>query len=423
MPVKEITTHYRIPLRKKNFKILQNAGFDTSSGYVDITFKQMIELGLPVPKDISVECICDYCGKEFSHVGYHITKAIKEHDGKVTCRVCSNMHTCRKKYGRDFYINSDDFKKKSLETFQEHFGEQYTHQSQVPEIKERTKESKKPILLENRIKHNTFAKEIKKKILRLIKDKHIFDVEIKKLTFATDCVEKFKKNQKKFSVKIVWKDIYDTNKYHHHLQIPEIREKIVDTVQEKYGKQYTCAAQVPKIKQKAIDSIKERYGEQYVSTAQVPEVRAKQRQTLYKNGTCAVSKQQKHICDLLRGELNYPFKHFSLDIAFPDEKIYIEYNGGGHNLAVKAFRQMTQEEFDKKEYKRYFTLKNNGWKIICMVAPHDKLLPDQIIVALTEQAKLYLNQNHHSIKIYFEENKITCSQFSCTITEFLNKNF
>ena len=69
---------------------------------------------------------------------------------------------------------------------------------------------------------------------------------------------------------------------------------------------------------------------------------------MYKNRSQKSSSQQRHICNLYNGELNYPISQFNADIAFIDEKLICEYNGGGHWLNVKTNRE-TQEEFDKKE--------------------------------------------------------------------------
>ena len=60
----------------------------------------------------------------------------------------------------------------------------------------------------------------------------------------------------------------------------------------------------------------------------------------------ATSKQQLYIHSLLGGELNYCTGKCFLDIAFLDEKIYLEYDGGGHDLSVKL-GNMSKEEFER----------------------------------------------------------------------------
>jgi len=109
------------------------------------------------------------------------------------------------------------------------------------------------------------------------------------------------------------------------------------------------------------------------------EVRAKQIQTLYKNGTQKTSSQQIYLKNLLCGELNYPINKFSLDIAFPEKMIYIEYDGGGHNLGVKL-GSLTQLEFNNKEIRRYCVLKSQGWKQIKIISPKDYLPSDNVLI-------------------------------------------
>ena len=62
------------------------------------------------------------------------------------------------------------------------------------------------------------------------------------------------------------------------------------------------------------------------------EYRLKIAETLSRNNTVNTSKQQIYLHNLLGGELNYANETPVLDIAYPDDKIYLEYNGGGHNL-------------------------------------------------------------------------------------------
>ena len=532
MPVKEIMTHYRVPNRKRNFEILKNAGIEVANGYADITFKQMIDLRLAVPRDAKVECTCDDCGKEFCYDGYHAQKAIDHHDGKVLCRICAMKHTFQKHFGRDFYINSDAFKEKSLITLQEKHGSQYTHPMQVTEIKEKARKTsrlsrkeklmlavekfKKKIkrlakirntltitelyeehassteLVRNRVKRTVKERygsqydsvfqvpEVKRKIDDTIIERYGSKSDLGKLSYQK-CVKTLKERygeditnafqvnnsreliDKGITAKFGSKDaMYEHNvrkikqtiksrygdQYDSVLQVPEVKEKCINTWKNKYGKSvvnpgqakevrtkiaktlsknyrgnYTNSLQIPEVRSKCMKSLQDHYGQQYTNPSQVPEIREKQIKSRSENGSCALSSQQKHLHNLLGGELNYPFKYYFLDIAFPNEKIYIEYNGGGHNLSVKAYHTLTQDEFDEREMQRYFIMKTHNWKLIKLIAPRDKLLSDDILMKIVRQSKKYLRQNHHSINVYLEEDKITCSQFKCSIEEFLNMNF
>ena len=131
-------------------------------------------------------------------------------------------------------------------------------------------------------------------------------------------------------------------------------------------------------------------------------IRAKANQSFYKNGTAPCSSQQKYLHFLFGGELNYPFSNLLLDIALPDEKIYIEYDGGGHDLNVKL-KHMTQKQFDLKEIKRSRFIMSQEWKEIRIISSTDKLPPDKKLLEMLDYAKQYLSTGHHYIKFDIDE--------------------
>ena len=132
--------------------------------------------------------------------------------------------------------------------------------------------------------------------------------------------------------------------------------------------------------------------------------------SLCKNGSTPTSRQQIYLHNLLGGELNFATKISLLDIAFLDEKIYIEYDGGGHGLRV-IFGKMTQEEFDKKEIRRYYYFKNKDWKMVRLISKNDLLPLDDKIVEIINLAKNYLNTGHSWIIFDIDNSKIICSEF------------
>jgi len=142
--------------------------------------------------------------------------------------------------------------------------------------------------------------------------------------------------------------------------------------------------------------------------AQNKEILAKQRQTLYKNGTAPRSRQQIYINQLIGGELNYPLRNLSLDIAFPEEMIYLEYDGGGHENNI-IFGTMTKDDFVKRERNRTYGLLRSGWKEIRIISKIDNLPSDQTILEILSYARTYL-KNHHYIKFDIDNNKIINSQ-------------
>lgn len=121
--------------------------------------------------------------------------------------------------------------------------------------------------------------------------------------------------------------------------------------------------------------------------------------------------QQNYLHELLGGELNYIVDRCFLDIAFVDEKIDIEYNGGGHYIWPEIWG-MTDEEHNRKEMNRYSYLKQRGWKLLRIVCKKDKLYDDDKMVQLVNECKEYLLNTEHSwVEINIDENKIVSSKF------------
>lgn len=136
----------------------------------------------------------------------------------------------------------------------------------------------------------------------------------------------------------------------------------------------------------------------------------KQAKSLYENGNVACSNQQKYLNNLFGGKLNYPIGKYNVDICFPEEKIYIEYDGGGHDLRVKL-NLLTYDEFNKKEISRNYYLMRRGWKQIRIISSNDKLPSDGKLLYLLNYARDYLNLGHHYIIFDIDKNNIITSQF------------
>jgi len=152
----------------------------------------------------------------------------------------------------------------------------------------------------------------------------------------------------------------------------------------------------------------ERFGYKY--TALSPEKLSNMKKTLYENGTAPCSRQQKYLYNLYGGKINYPVKTLSLDIAFPNDKFYIEYDGGLHRGTV-IYGNVTDEEFDKKERNRTYGLMRSGWKEMRIISSKDLLPSDSILLNMLSYAKSYL-QNHHYIKFDIDNSKLINNQGS-----------
>lgn len=154
--------------------------------------------------------------------------------------------------------------------------------------------------------------------------------------------------------------------------------------------------------------------------------------TLYKNNKAPISKQQLYFFNLLKNnelnkdniQLNYPLFYYNLDIALLQEKINIEYNGGGHDLNVKLNR-LTQEQFKQKEIRRNKFIRSQSWEQIFIISPNDKIhnYTDKEYIKIMHIAKMYLlNTNHAWVEIYIEENRFKTSVYEQSITNILNIN-
>lgn len=214
--------------------------------------------------------------------------------------------------------------------------------------------------------------------------------------------------------------VADTNMAKYGVKVglmnPEIRQKQINTNIKKYGVPYAIAAK--QTRDKIEKSFKERYN--VINPSQIDDVMNKIQQTRYKNDLQASSKQQRYLCDIIGGELNFPFKRRYIDIALVEDKIAIEYNGGGHNLAVKL-GELSEKEFIRNENFRKKTLFENDWKLIEFISPTNKVLcADSIKNIMKLCIDLFNNHNKHYIKIYIDEDKIVNSDETICYKTALN---
>lgn len=161
--------------------------------------------------------------------------------------------------------------------------------------------------------------------------------------------------------------------------------------------------QLEKIKQKKIKTCLEHYGVE--NPNQSKEVIIKKQETFYKNGTQKTSKQQRYIHGVINGELNYPHYTASLDIAFPEDKIYVECDFGGHLLNVKLGR-MTDEEQIEKEKRRWYALYRKGWKEIRLISKKDLVPTEDILINILNYSKKHFSAGHSWIHFDFDNNCI-----------------
>lgn len=178
-----------------------------------------------------------------------------------------------------------------------------------------------------------------------------------------------------------------------------IKKKSKETCLKKYGVEHFTQSQVVKDKQRK--TMLERYG--VVSPTQNPDILRKSIESRYKHGNFTCSKQQFEVYTIIGGELNYPFKNFVIDIAFPDEKIAIEWDGSGHDLSVRL-GHITKEKFIRNENFRNISLFNDDWKIIRFITHKDKVPHN--IKDIYNYCYTYLQNGGHNIQVLIDEQTI-----------------
>lgn len=350
----------------------KNKGWYESKGYIFTKMKDSFEVSinhLPPTTKQKIEVLCDYCLEKGiktivskTYQDYLNGKTIIEKDCCEACRLIKTKEVFQIKYGANTPFGDEKIKKQIEQTNLERYGVLSVLQSPVVQEK------------------------------------------IKQTNIERYGAENPNKN-KNVRNKIIQTNIerYGTEYYS---QTEEYLEKIKITSLENWGTEHP--SQNPEIRKRTTETNLKRYGS--IAPSGNLEIQNKIRESLYKNGTSPCSTQQLYICNLVDGKLNYPIGNISLDIAFPEEMIYIEYDGSGHDLSVK-FGYETYEKFNKRNRKRWYYLFRNGWKEIRIISKQDLLPSDEKILEIIVYAKQYLNNNYHYIKFDIDNSIVKTSQF------------
>ena len=184
----------------------------------------------------------------------------------------------------------------------------------------------------------------------------------------------------------------------------EIKEKATKTTIKRYG--VDNFFKVDNFKNIQEESMLKKYGYKHFSEDddKLIESLRKRNITMYQNMSAPSSRQQNYIHEIIGGELNYPVGKCMLDIAFPKEMIYLEYQGSGHALDVKMGK-LTESEFSRREMSRYYFLKKQGWKMIEIVSNKDLLPSKEDMLSLLKTAKELLQDSSY-VGFFLDDNKI-----------------
>jgi len=361
------------------------------------TIKVKIE-DVPLSGNMTIEAQCDYCLEEGIVTVYPVKYFQYNKSRNIIQKDCCNNVKCMKKkredsmlktYGVKFTSQLDSTKIKIKEIMIEKYG--VDNISKTDYFKEKYKE----VMMKNYGSEYFFQTDIFK---TKSKETQIQRYGVINYSSTQECRDKVTNtNLLLFGVESASQTI-------------EFQQRRLKTMVQRYG--VNAVIQLPdrKIemsKKKKITNLK-RYGSE--SPFGNKEVREKIKLTMYKNGTVPCSRQQEYLSNLLNGFLNYPVGNCNLDIAFPSEMIYIEYDGGGHNLSVKL-NKISESQFKLKEIRRGYFLKSKGWRMIKIVSIKDCLPQDNIIIEIIKNAKDYLNTGHSWMKYNIDKEYILCSQF------------
>lgn len=190
-------------------------------------------------------------------------------------------------------------------------------------------------------------------------------------------------------------------------QIQSVREKIKETCLKKYG--VDNPGKIPGIREKAKKTNLRKYGVENVLNTKSPfyeECRIKLAEANAKGNKVHNSIPQQYLINLYNCECNFPIKYYNVDGCFLKENIYLEYDGSGHKLSVlKGF--MTEEDFNKKELKRYWVIKKEGYKNFRIINENNRdVLPrKEILLQIKDIAfQVLLSTDNQYIHFNMDEN-------------------
>lgn len=229
-------------------------------------------------------------------------------------------------------------------------------------------------------------------------DHHLRGVKFIKKDSCTDIACRVKKQKEVFFKKY---------KVDSSFKVKRFRNKGIRTLLKKYG--VDNVSKNEEIKNQKSKTTFKNYGvdNPFKSKKIIKDIRNKRAKAMYENGTHISSKQQRHIHEILKGELNYPIGKINVDIAFPRQKTYIEYDGSGHDICC-AFNNIDKKSFDRRELKRIYYLKNRGWKMMRIISKQDRLPQNYMIRRMFSIAKNIL-KNKSWVKFHIDSSLIETS--------------
>lgn len=362
----------------------------TKKWYVDkgYEYTKLGDLFMVLPTDLTkgshvkVKTSCDYCNEIIYKPYKNYLSQTKNETIENSCENCQinkSRKTWLENYGVDNPNKSQEIRDKTRATNLERYGVEYPLDSD--EIR---KKSKDTLMKNYGVENPTQSKVIQQKMIENNIKK--YGVEY---YFQTD---NFKEDSRQSNIERYGVENYtQTDEY--------LKSNRV------YWNKIRADGTLDKIVEKRKATNLEMYG--YENVMQHPDVQKKAFNSYFVNGTAPSSKEQRRICELVDGVLNFPSHPYMLDIAFPEDKVYVEYDGGGHDLPVKN-KQLSQEQFNQKELKRSNAMLARGWKEIRVINPNDRKISSERIIEFIKEARTFLSIDNNSyIALNVDNNTIS----------------
>lgn len=305
-----------------------NKSYFVEKGYVFTQYGDTFKVDLKDLKSnmsYKVDCKCDFCGKIFYRM-YYLVSFRERHSCGNKCKKFLQKETNIERYGCECCLQNEDIHKKTQKTLIDRYGADEVWKSQDI-INKRLNTFK-----------NNYSDEFKKKQLQLKREESRKNTTGYATPFHDPSIRKHAKETliEHLGVDNPWKS-------------PEVREKIKQTNILRYGTEH-----IAQNEEKCHLMIKNMI------------------KTQCENNQIKVSRPQKYLTKLFHAKINYPFDIYALDMVLIDEKIDIEYDGGGHH-------RFDTEEHDKK---RDEFLIENDWKIIRISSKNDYLYDKECLLLL-----------------------------------------
>lgn len=373
-----LSTTIKIKWNGRNKKKYIDLGYEfTKVGdYFDVKVED-----LSIYSHDKVDVKCDICGKVFQKEWKHYLSGhntIKK-DLDV-CKDCSKIKMklgVEEKYGVSSTLLLKDVKEKSKVSMKKKYGVENVWESE--EILQRRADTFKSIYGIDGEKHN----EIQNKMTETMLQRY----GVKSALQSPEILNKvYNTNLQRYGVKT-------------YLLTEEIKEKTKSTSLKKYGTIHP--SQSEEVKNKVKSTMMERYGVDNIFKTE----RSKKnwRMSLLNNDKCMSSTQQREICKIYNGILNYPIGKYFADIFLEDYNIIIEYDGSGHDISLRR-NIVSKMQFDENERIRERYIVNQGYKIIRLISNNDSVYSKEIMISLLNNCiKIFNSSNTQILKINIDD--------------------